>query len=469
MSITILGGDFTVHFTNDVSGAGDKQIIWTGSAVGTRTTNELYSAIADLFDNNTAGSGDYMDEGIPMSAQTPTAYTVGRIETNDIEPWFIDPESVTHLTGGALTTTGWTRSVGSLTGIVKVICSSVGFNLVSSDVGSTVTHADGDSGKILYVDTTNFEVWIRPDSNAAANSFDSTTGGTLTATGSSNTATQETGQASTTGNLQWTNLNTIGTIVPNTRIYVTQNNTEIENFWGDGLLDRLILVSDFNGLIDGGVVTVYARQYSTTYDYIEVDLSGGGRVPAPISTGLDRINNPSGIFTVSVSGASSAFTSGELVTGSVSGGQVVVLENTGSPTTSFTYYTVGDLTNIANGDTLTGSIAGANGTSGTPASTGPSGFSDITFTFGHNSTFDINADSTNEDYSIVINCNNRPLSEVYERCKYVTSRGQTSLLNGIEGQQYLGIDYKLDYNTLTGTISTGSKTCLIDSGRENNS
>ena len=79
----ILSGDIRVHYTND--SGGDKQIRWTGSATGTRTINELYSALQDLFDDVTGGVGDQMAEGIPISAQTPTQYTIGRIETNDEE------------------------------------------------------------------------------------------------------------------------------------------------------------------------------------------------------------------------------------------------------------------------------------------------------------------------------------------------------------------------------------------------
>jgi hypothetical protein len=47
MSDTILGGDFTVYYLSDNN---RKQIKWTGSATGTRTANELYSALQDLFD-----------------------------------------------------------------------------------------------------------------------------------------------------------------------------------------------------------------------------------------------------------------------------------------------------------------------------------------------------------------------------------------------------------------------------------
>src|SRR3989337_4242473 len=102
MSDTILGGDFTVYYTAENR---QKRVAWTGSATGTRTTNELYSALQDLFDEL-----GQMDDGVPMSAQTSTEYTIGIIDAGDKDPWFIDRTSVEHLKGGALKTASWQRS-----------------------------------------------------------------------------------------------------------------------------------------------------------------------------------------------------------------------------------------------------------------------------------------------------------------------------------------------------------------------
>lgn len=46
MSDVVLGGNFTVFYTTDNN---RKQIKWTGSASGTNTVNQLYSALQDLF------------------------------------------------------------------------------------------------------------------------------------------------------------------------------------------------------------------------------------------------------------------------------------------------------------------------------------------------------------------------------------------------------------------------------------
>lgn len=280
-NVSILGGNVTVYFANDA--AGDKQIKWTGSTANTatHTVNELYSALQDLFDNVTGGAGDYMFSGTPMQAVTPRAYNLGRIENNDPEPWFIDQGTIEHLTGSSITTVGWTRTPGSTIGIVRVPVTSN--TITDTDIGNTITHADGDSGKLLDVDG-NF-LWIRPDDATAANNFDSTTG-TLTCNG--NTATQV--GASDTGNNFWTNLYTVGTLVDeaNTTIYVAQDGAVLTSYWPNGPLDRLIRIRDLSTTpIDNGYLSIYAREADELYDNFVIQVNETGRVTVPITTSND--------------------------------------------------------------------------------------------------------------------------------------------------------------------------------------
>src|SRR4030042_2338708 len=83
-----------------------KRIQWVtgGTGNGIVTVNELYSSLQNIFDERTQ-----MDDGVPMSAQTPTEYTIGIIDTGDKDPWFIDRTTVEHLKGGALKTASWAR------------------------------------------------------------------------------------------------------------------------------------------------------------------------------------------------------------------------------------------------------------------------------------------------------------------------------------------------------------------------
>jgi hypothetical protein len=372
MSIAILGGNVTIYFDNDTGG--DKQLRWTGSTAttATHTVNELYTAVQDLFDNNTSGIGTYMAYGTIMRADTPRVYALGRLEINDEASWFIDYELITHLTGGSIQTVGWTRNA-TFRGIVKVAITSS--NIVSTDVGNTITHSDGDTGTLLAVETGY--LWIRPASTASTNNFDSTSG-TLTCNG--HTATQT--AAATTGNNLWTNLFTIGTIEPNTNIYVGQDQQLVSpQYWPTGNIDRLFLINSQGSLIDRGYLSVYARKSNTLYDNFVI-LTTDGRNIVPI------VNSP-------------------------------------------------DLNN-----TTAGPIA-ANG---------------ISINFAGPYTADIDPDIIgNENYSIQINVGGNTLAYLYEYLKYVTSEGITTLFAGIEGQQYIGIDNKIDYASETGTVSIGDE------------
>lgn len=374
-NISILGGNVTVYFTNDP--AGDKEIKWTGSQLNsaTHTVNELYSALQDLFDNNTGGVGDYMNEGTPMFAVTPTEYRVGKIENNDNEPWFISQETTEHLTGGSIQTVGWTRTPGTDTGIVCIAVT--GSTLDASDIGSTITHADGDSGTLIDIESSTF-ICVRPDDATAANNFDSTTG---TLTCNSNTATQN--GASGTGESFWTNVKTLGTLVDsaNTTIYIAQNGTVLTSYWPDGPLDRLIRVRQQSATsIDDGYLSVYAREENELYDNFVAQVTGGGTVTVPIATGND-LNDATAIVT-------------------------------------------GVSVNIA----------------------GP-----------YSADVDPDIGSPNENYSIQINCGGQPLANVYTYLKQLTQEGNTTVLAGIQGQQYIGADHQIDYASETNTVNIGDR------------
>jgi len=381
----LLSGDITVYFPGDA--AGDKQIKWTGSTAttATHTVNELYTALQDLFDNNTAGTGDYIayDFGIPMKAVTPRVYDFGLIERDD-DPWFIDQTTIQHLTGGSIQTIGWTRTVGTATGIVAVPITNV--DIVIGDVGNTITHGDGDSGTLLDFEDTDYGtyLWIRPDSNAAGNNFDSTSG-TLTCNG--HTATQT--DAAKDGEKRWNNIVTIGAIESATDIEVAQNQTLLTKYWPAGFLDRLFLITDLStdpfSTIDGEYFTFFARKENTLYDNFLIQTSEGRNV-VPLATSAD-LNNAS------------------------------------------------SLTSIA-------------------------GFS---ITFGP-ATADINADTTNENYSITINCGGDTLANAYRYLQYLTRDGDTTLRAGVEGQQYIGIDHYIQYASITGTINVGDEVTGSSSG-----
>ena len=76
MSDTILSGNFTIYYLDENR---QKRIEWSGSDININTMNELYSALQDHFDESLQ-----MDDGVPMSAQTPVEYSIGIIGTHEV-------------------------------------------------------------------------------------------------------------------------------------------------------------------------------------------------------------------------------------------------------------------------------------------------------------------------------------------------------------------------------------------------
>src|SRR3990167_9751643 len=114
MADTILSGRWVVYYEAE----NRQKRIWRDTTVTPTTldsVNALYSALQNHFDELTQ-----MDDGVPMSAQTPTEYTIGIIDAGDKDPWFIDRVTVQHLTGGALKTASWARVTTTNTGILKL-------------------------------------------------------------------------------------------------------------------------------------------------------------------------------------------------------------------------------------------------------------------------------------------------------------------------------------------------------------
>lgn len=482
MSDTILGGDFTIYWLDENR---QKHIEWTGTATGTRTVNELYSAMANLQDEATTG-----DDATFMSAETPTEYTIGLIDANDSEPAYIQYEAVQHLTGGAIKTSGWTRTPGSATGIVVVPVTNSTNTIVTADVGFDITHADGDSGTLLEVltpnGTTDYLV-IRPDSSAAANNFDSTSG---TLTCNANTATQT--AASKTGEQVWANLFNVTPIEADTHVYMYQGavadasrarisdiNDSTQDWWAEGSFDRLIYIRDFtsasNPIIDEGRITAFARKANTLYDSFEVSTSttSGGRNPVPLSAAAD-LNHTTGYRSISLTGDSGNFTVGDEIQDDSNGARGIITLITGSsPTRTLHYYLIGDPQTDFDGGAITNNDdTGAATGSSAPVNQGPAlatWFTSNSFpTITHaNTTFDVDDDGTAEFYGITIDCNQNPLTEVYEWLQHVTRNGETgtTATDGIEGEQYVGPTVYLAYSgTVTGTVSEGSDVTQATSG-----
>lgn len=496
MADTILSGDITVNYSDDNR---RKSLNWSGGASTTYTMNQVYSALQDLFDET-----GQMDDGTVMSAETPTEYTIGIIDSGDSDPWYITYDLMEHIAGdttlgqraGALRTASWTRVQDSNTGIVVVAVTTN--NIVTGDIGQDVTHGDGDSGTLLDVieaGATDYLV-IRPDSYAAANNWDSTSG-TITEQGSSKTATQA--AAAVTGEQIWANFYTIGTIENDTHIYFYQGATSdasrarisaiadsTQDWWSDGHVDICIFTRDYtqasNPLIDSGYVKAYARKGSTYYDSFEASSSttSGGSNPVPINTSAD-LDNATGYKSITTTAvATDDFTVGNEINGGTSGARAVITSISGtSPTYTFHYYLLDDpqtdfqtaAETITNADatgsaTKDGNAPSDQGPALTTWFTDAGGSAAPTISFTH-TTYDVDDNGTDENYGITIDCNSNTLSYVYEWLKYITRDGETSTTytDGIEGEQYVGAEAYLAWTgSVTGTIAEGANVTQETSG-----
>ena len=75
----------------------------------------------------------------------------------------------------------------------------------------------------------------------------------------------------------------------------------------------------------------------------------------------------------------------------------------------------------------------------TTASGTVAGYTDVTTTFGSTSQ-DIGDGNGNQPYKVIVDCNNRPLIEVYERLKYITSFDFSATVDGDDGFEYRNAD-----------------------------
>jgi len=455
------GATFNVYYEAENR---QKRIEWVS---GTATVNDLYSALQDKFDDLAQ-----MDDGTPISAQTPTEYTIGIIDTGDDDPWFIDDTTVEHLTGGAIQTASWTRVQDSNTGIVKFDYTvGAGTDFVDSDVGKTIT-STSSTGTLLhfFTDGSNGTAWVRPTNDTSTHNWSGTPTDIAITGGTGTGLTQD--AASSTGETLWANIFTIGTIASNTHIYVEQNNSLLvaaddkttantTDWWSDGQIDILVKVKDVDVEIDEGVVTVFARQLTKTYSHFETDLTNGGRTAIPLGTGTD-LNAGEGVRQMVLTDAGGTFVVGEVITDSSDSTiQGVVTSVSGTnPNVTLQYYLIGDpLTDFSGATGAFTSEGTGTGTAVAPSDVNSGALAGVTFTYSADSTIDVDENDTNENYSVVIDASDELLLDVYQYAQYLTRRGNsgTGDTDGQQGQFYRGIDTYLKYS---GTVSGGT----IDEG-----
>jgi len=284
-----IGTDILIDYTN-------KRIYQnTPASAPTYTAQELYTYLMGVFDDQAQ-----MDNPIPMSAQTPNAFTM----TNG---WFIDDETIKWFKGGAIATESWTHPTNT-TGI-RLLQLDAAANLTVGDIGKAVLGGTTtDTGKLLAYDVTRKVLWVRCD--AADDLFDNATEAiTVDAVACGNMT-----AVSTTGENLYVNVYTLGTLTSGSdTIYVIQNSQKLTAWWSTGItaFDVLIKVKELGATIDSGNIIVFCRYYPSAgnaalYDHFPITLTAG-RQAVPLATALD-LNNTSSQATAS--GWASAMTFG---------------------------------------------------------------------------------------------------------------------------------------------------------------
>jgi hypothetical protein len=475
MSSTILGGDVTVYWSTDNN---QKRWEWTGSATGTRSMNEVYSAWKTL-----EALSANMSELVGMTAQTPVDYT----GTNG---FFVDDTTMEHMTGGTFQSSGWASLVVLQKPYDKAGGAATDFvagDIGKTIVGTTTTH----SGTILDFNTVvaNEFVVIRPD-DPATDLFNNNTEAYTVTTG---TGAAIFAGASVSGESIWANPNTIASLASNTLVYIYQSRSitaatagaddrakvtaikGTDSWWGEGNIDICLKIQEMGQVFDEGYATFFAHQYTQGYAHAVVDLSAGARTPIALET-ADDINNNSGhrqfLTNAETGGGWSSADIGVRINENIATPtwEAVLTSVTGTgPNYTMQYYPVATLTDASATDvfedlaaTKTATITGA-----APTGVGPQSSPASTITITHaNITRDLNNGNGSQPYSIEADLQATPINGWYELGKYQCKRGitATGLTDGIEGEQYIGNELHLNTSGGAGTITEGEQVWCHDSG-----
>lgn len=380
------------------------------------STNALYSYLQDTFDEL-----GQMDDMVPMSAQTPTEYSL-------INGWFIDEVSIKYLNGGAIKTIGWASNV-----ICQIGYNSGGTHFLHSDIGKVITGTTtNDTGTILFfddrtVDGDQGKLWIRPTS-ASADLFNN---GTEAYTVASSSAVGVFTAVSVSGENTWANMYSIGTIESNTAIYIVQDSVKISAWWPVGHVDVLIRVREMGSTTgansgDLGQLLIGAREYSKLFDHFVSTGITGGRNPVPLATAAD-LNNTTGQYQTIVTTASAQIIAGETFTADAnSNKQGTITSVSGTfPNLTIRYYLSGTArTAPVNTDACTTSTS-KTFTVVTPTDV-VAGYTDITVTFAYISR-NLNNGAGAQPYDVEIDLTNtRSVAQMYEWLKLLTMRGHAA-------------------------------------------
>lgn len=233
------------------------------------TLDEMYSWLQTLFDEP-----EHISDPEPMSFQTLNDYTL-------LNGWYIDEASFHYFKSGSISTIGWLDEIHTVT-------YESGIDPIISDIGKTIRSDAVNWGVLIGFDISLKLIWVRVGSAAVSISGNvlDITAGTMNVVSNS---------VSITGENLWTNIYTLGTLDSTPAIYITQNGTKINSWWQTGHIDILVKNKNMGINIDSSKITIFTRHYpidclASTYDYYEINLASGGRIPIALSSRCD-LNN----------------------------------------------------------------------------------------------------------------------------------------------------------------------------------
>lgn len=243
------------------------------------TVNELYSYLMTVFDDLAQ-----MDDQVPMSAQTPTSYTM-------INGWYIREDLTRQLKTGAIQTSGYLDDVHVL------LLDGTYAGPDEANIGSQVTDDAADVGALIDYDNVAQKWFVRVGSSTviADGSVMSINGDTMTGDASG---------PSVTGETIFANPYSLGSINGSPTLYIYQDGAVTDwsgyltdQSWAAGHFDILIKVTEGSVDIDSKSITVFAREFAELYSNFVITLTTAGQNAVPLGTSLDG-NNETAVATV---------------------------------------------------------------------------------------------------------------------------------------------------------------------------
>ena len=235
----------------------------TGAWATVYSANAVYSFIQDTMDEL-----GQLDNTMPMSAQTPTSYTI-------INGWYIQEELTQYISGWAIQTT-WYAGV-----IQEILIDWTYTSAIAGDIGKIVLDDAVGAGELLDYNNTSQTWWTRSAATVADNSVMTITAGTGA------------GDASW-ASISWENIfanpYTLGTIEWTPQLYIYQAGAKITGWWTTWPFDILIKVTSGWVDIDSKIITIFGRNWTDTGTNFQITLTTAGQNAVPLGNADDANN-----------------------------------------------------------------------------------------------------------------------------------------------------------------------------------